>query len=281
MSIYLSPEIDFHFPFQPTNLGCLAKSNIPKGTLLARIPFSECIEAETEEEMIDLIRHVYHTTDHKMHAYVAKVIESGSLSPILSVWEKQKDKKTSISNIMKCMNIENPIISAYMLSRCFAKENGQIVSVPFGDMFNHSTSRWATCIREDVDSFRFFAESEIFKGDQIFNNYGKSFDAMTMYVTHGFYDLNMSMEHIYILMSWLTSDTARVEDEILIKIDTNELIPESLLKALPLKEHVMRLVDLLLIALNKFEPQIDDIIFQNETKLVSIYREKLIQYKEK
>ena len=100
---------------------------------------------------------------------------------------------------MKVFEAKNQIFKAYMTSRCFAKLDGSMASVLYGDMFNHSSTKWNTVLRECSDTFCFYAESDILKNSEILNNYSSQFDLLTMFATHGFIDPELDTNSIYLI----------------------------------------------------------------------------------
>jgi hypothetical protein len=147
---------------------------------------------------------------------------------------------------------------AYMLSRSFVSESdrGSIASVPFGDMFNHSTVNWNTRIREITDEkrFVFYAERDIEKNGQIYNNYGQQ-SGLEMMATHGFIDQEMNFSEIVFPISLMSEETnCSLEPEgslVRIDVEASDVLPGDLRSALPLAEFTPSLVSGLKRACNR------------------------------
>ena len=292
--VFLSEAVDFFHPFgAPWGRGCLARACISRGTLLAAIPHADCMHSGAEEIFANS-----KNSQSKFFRYIHQVIDSGTLSDVTSVWSSAS-LGGSLRNMVEVCLLSQVGDScpgwavAYHVSRGFGSDKLGLASVPFGDLFNHSDLSWQTRIREDEEGFKFFAESDISQGEQIFNSYtgggnDECSDFVSFFATHGF---AAALPHscIYLPLSWLDEESAGAEDSSLVKIDVFDpaVIPRDLQHCLPLPEFVPRLVDRLLVALGRFPPtKMDpsgnpslDALQRRDAQLVQQYRVRLEDYR--
>jgi hypothetical protein len=214
-TVWRNPKVDF-FRYIDQQLGhaCFAKEPISVGETLLTVPFSACLTGKDEQVLVRVISEAATGACPDWAQYLTFILSSGVLNVVPILWDEKEEisRIPSLSAVCECLYSKLPPTweSAYMLSRSFEFHDGRIASVPFGDMFNHSTERWNTRIREMDDSFQFIAESDIAVDEEILNNYGDWFDAITMFATHGFFEQSMIRETVYI----------RVDDALCV-IDTN------------------------------------------------------------
>lgn len=233
------------------------------GEKLLFIPYHNCLwPRENQDPLSGLVEAIADASENSgsaWHDYINHIREIGSLNhlPVFS----ELTGYSSVANVYRSLVL--PLKEQYSswavglaLSRCFSSENREegIAFVPFADQFNHSTNSWNTRIREDSKGFMFFAEKNIEKGEEIFNNYGIESD-IEMWVTHGFVDDGLNTSLIYIPLSLLKRDDSSLpsDDDPLLKIDVNssDPIPEELRSLLVLDDFIARLVDALILALDR------------------------------
>ncbi len=211
--------------------GVFATDDISIGELLGFIPFDSCILGESEFSLAKKISDS--RTNSLWSQYISFIVDSGLLNCIPLMWPDTSSLKGSLRvlhlSIISDLSPDIPSWAfAYMLSRSFEVEGFPpytIASVPFGDLFNHSTKNWNTRIRECEDGFRFFAENEIFRGHEIFNNYGID-EQHLMMITHGFFDDGLRTDVMYISAGELRygeDDEGKEVDETVIRIETGSV----------------------------------------------------------
>ena len=228
--VFVHKDVGFHDFGDSCGWGCVAKSNIPSGTLLMQIPHSACICGTSELDLAQNILAQFRLKTGRLYEYISRVFDSGSLDDLLKIWQNvDRYRCTSLSAVLACMQTKclNNCTSmcmcvhalAYMYSRSFESEFHTIASVPFGDIFNHSSKEWSTRIREDVCGFSFFSERDVSAGEQIFNNYGNDvLDCTLMMATHGF-DSGDMCEVLYMPAWWMNSGENAQDDYRVIRVD--------------------------------------------------------------
>ena len=271
-SLVVNPKIDFFHDFGPPfGLGCRATESIETGELLLSVSYDDCIWPATPEAdesgLFLAIEYALNDPNSKWFSYVNRVRSSGCLNIVPCMWPQScihSITGTSLGYVINACGSENTYARisttalAYMLSRSFVSESerGSIASVPFGDMFNHSTFEWNTRIREIVDEkrFVFYAERDIEENAQIFNNYGQQ-SGLEMMATHGFIDKGMNVSEIFFPLSLMTEETKSSlgPEEPLVRLDVGgpDVLPADLRSALPLAEFIPSLVSGLKRAVNR------------------------------
>ena len=221
-TIFINSKIDLlHFVSVDIGYGVYAVSEIEQGELLVEIPFTECILASDQKCLAQKISD--YQKDSKWSEYISFIIDSGVLEKVPIMWENKRGICGSFKFLLESISADLPDVpkwaSAYMLSRSFELEDStdSIASVPVADLFNHSTINFQTRIRQCETGFRFYAESPIQAGCEIFNNYGID-DTLTMMATHGFYDKQLISNLVYIPIDDDVSSMLRIPVDEDIKI---------------------------------------------------------------
>jgi hypothetical protein len=226
-TIFINPKIDvFRFISPSIGYGVFAVAEIEQGELLAEIPFSECIIASNQKLLAEKIAR--NRQDSKWSEYFSFVLDSGVLNNVPIMWDNVSGISGSLKVLLESIKADFPNVprwaSAYMLSRSFEIEDendSSIASVPIGDLFNHSTNAYNTRIRQDENGFRFYAESKISAGCEIFNNYGID-DSLTMFATHGFWDTDLITNMVFVPIKFLLETTTEEDEHFLLQIVIDE-----------------------------------------------------------
>ena len=226
-TIFIHPKIDvFRFISPSIGYGVVAVAEIEQGELLAEIPFSECIIAPNQKLLAEKIAR--NQQDSKWSEYISFILESGVLNNVPIMWTNVSGISGSLKFLLESIHADFPNVprwaSAYMLSRSFEIEDdntSSIASVPIGDLFNHSTKAYNTRIRQYDNGFRFYAESKISAGCEIFNNYGID-DSLTMFATHGFWDTDLITNIVFIPIKFLLETTTEEDEQFLLQIVIDE-----------------------------------------------------------
>ena len=259
--IYCSPKVDFFHLFgNERGNGCVALNDIEEGELLLSVPFDDCVWPSDGDEDIEI--RLLRTIASKLEANdrFSDYIRASVVAASSSLVRIAEGTLSSYENLFHATvdpllaDFERDLV-ALLLSRCFASDAAGIAAVPLADQFNHSTLSWNTRLREDIEGRKFFfiSERKIFKGEKVLNYYGID-NTVEMQVTHGFVDEGLCDSLIVFPMALMKETFGKLEnDDVLVKIDVegDSVIPEDLLKAMPLLCFVPALVEGLVRCMNR------------------------------